>query len=117
MSSNIQVKRICELCGEEFIARTTVTRFCGEKCAKKAYKARKRVERVEKSNLETFSVKTLPLTELNAKEYLTVREVAMLLNSSIRTAYRLIDKGQIKAVNLGIRKTLIKRSDIDKLFE
>ena len=38
MSSNIFVQRICEECGNEFTARTTVTRFCGDRCAKRAYK-------------------------------------------------------------------------------
>ena len=27
MSSNIRIKRFCEQCGEEFTAKTTVTRF------------------------------------------------------------------------------------------
>jgi excisionase family DNA binding protein len=55
--------------------------------------------------------------DLKAKEFLTVRNVATLLNSSIRTAYRLIQTGKIQAVNISERKTLVKRSEIDKLFE
>ena len=47
---------------------------------------------------------------------MTVRDVAALLNSSLRTVYRLIESGNIKAVNISQRKTLVKRSDIDSLF-
>jgi excisionase family DNA binding protein len=117
MSSNIQIQRICQHCGNEFTARTTVTQYCGDNCAKRAYKARQRAGKVEQSNKETQRIKTQPVEELKAKEFLTVREVAILLNCSVRSAYYYIESGTIKAVNLGQRITRIKRSEIDKLFE
>jgi excisionase family DNA binding protein len=117
MSSKIEVQRICQHCGKEFTARTTVTRFCSHRCASAAYKQKARAGKVEESNKETQQVKTQPIEELKAKEFLTVREVARLLNCSIRSAYYYIDNGTIKAVNLGQRITRVKRSEIDKLFE
>ena len=42
MSSNIHIPKTCQFCGKAFIARTTVTKYCGNSCAKKAYKKRKR---------------------------------------------------------------------------
>jgi len=116
MSSNIKIQRICQHCGKEFTARTTVTQYCGDDCAKRAYKVRQRAAKVEISNKETQTIKAKPLEELRSKEFLTVRDVATLLNSSIRTAYRLIEQGNIKAVNISQRKTLVKRSEIDNLF-
>lgn len=116
MSSNIKVQRICKHCEREFTARTTVTQYCGDICAKRAYKARQRAIKVEASNKETVSVINKPIEQLKAKEFLTVRDLATLLNCSIRTTYRFIENGTIKSVNLSERKTLIKRSDIDKLF-
>jgi excisionase family DNA binding protein len=117
MSSKIEVKRICQHCGKEFIARTTVTRFCSHRCASAANKQKVRAGKVEESNKQTQQVKAQPIEELKAKEFLTVREVARLLNCSIRSAYYYIDNGTIKAVNLGQRITRVKRSEIDKLFE
>jgi excisionase family DNA binding protein len=117
MSSNIQVQRICQHCGKEFTARTTVTQYCGDDCAKKAYKARLRAGKVDASNRETQRLKIQPIEELKAKEFLTVREVARLLNCSVRSAYYYIDAGTIKAVNLGRRVTRVRRSEIDKLFQ
>lgn len=116
MSSNIKVQRVCQHCGKEFIARTTVTQYCGDDCAKRAYKARQRAAKVETSNTETQLIKAKPLERIKAKEFLTVRDVATLLNSSNRTVYRLIEQGNIKAVNISLRKTLVRRSEIDKLF-
>lgn len=117
MSSNIEVQRICQHCGNEFIARTTVTRFCSHRCSSAAHKQKVRAGKVEQSNKQTQQIKTQPIEELKAKEFLTVREVARLLNCSVRSAYYYIESGTIKAVNLGQRITRVKRSEIDKLFE
>ena len=116
MSSNIKVQRICQHCGMEFTARTTVTKHCSDVCAKRAYKARIRTEKVEISNRETNRIKIKPIEELKAKEFLSVRDVASLLGCSVHTAYRLIDNGTLKAVNLSERMTRIKRSELNKIL-
>ncbi len=117
MSSNIKVKRICQYCKQEFTARTTVTKYCSLKCGQRAYKSRKRAEKIKRSNTETIRIKNLPIEQLKAKEFLTVREVAQLLNFSLRSVYYYIENGTISAVNLGQRMTRVKRSEIDKLFQ
>jgi|ERR1019366_3174039 excisionase family DNA binding protein len=117
MSSNITVQRICEYCSKEFTARTTTTLYCSKKCNSAAYKAKIRTAKVEASNKQTQLIKTKPIEELKAKEFLTVRDVATLLNISIRSVYYYIESGNIKAVNLAQRITRVKRSEIDKLFE
>lgn len=116
MSSNILVNRICMFCGKEFVAKKTVTKCCSDGCAKRAYKARKRAEKIELSNRETQKIKDEPKETIKDKEFLTVSDVAQLLNSSRQTIYNLIAKGTLKAVNLSKRKTLLKRSEIDKIF-
>ena len=117
MSSKFEVQRICQHCSNEFTARTTVTRFCSHRCASAANKQKVRAGKIEESNKQTQQIKTKPIEELKAKEFLTVREVARLLNCSVRSAYYYIENGTIKAVNLGQRITRVKRSEIDKLFE
>lgn len=117
MSSNIKVQRICQHCGIEFTARTTVTKHCSDNCAKRAYKARKRAEKVESSDRETFIIKTRPMEELKAKEFLSVRDVSNLIGCSRQTVYNLINSGQLKATNILKKKTIIRRSDIDILIK
>ena len=116
MSSNIRIQRICGYCKKEFTAKTTVTKYCGNFCAKRSYKVRKRAEKIEASNKETFKIITLPIEEVKAKEFLTVKEVSVLLGCSVRTTYRLINNGTLKAVNLSERITRVKRSNIDKIL-
>jgi excisionase family DNA binding protein len=117
MSSNIEVQRICEYCNKEFTARTTVTRFCSMKCSSANSKRKTRNTKIELSNKETKRIKTQPIEELKAKEFLSVTQVSKLIGCSRQNVYKLINAGKLKATNILEKKTIIKRSDIDKLFE
>lgn len=116
MSSNIEIKRICEHCNNEFTAKTTVTKYCSHKCNSRHYKQKVKGQKIKKSIIETNTKRIQPIEVIKAKEFLTVREVAQLLNCSVRSAYLHIESGTISAVNLGQRMTRVKRSEIDKLF-
>jgi excisionase family DNA binding protein len=117
MSSNIKVQRICQYCGNEFTARTTVTKFCSNLCSKRAYKAHKRTEKVERTNRETKRIKSQPIEDLKTKEFLTVTQVSKLIGCSRQNVYKLINTGKLKATNILEKKTIVKRSDLDKIFE
>lgn len=117
MASNIKIQRICQHCGNEFTARTTVTQYCSDVCAKRAYKVRKRNEKVERAVTETKAIKAKPIEDLKAKEFLTVRDVATLIGCSRQTVYGIINSGRLNAVNIKEKKTLVRRVDIDRLFE
>lgn len=116
MSSNIKVQRICQHCGKEFTARTTVTQYCSDTCSKRAYKARLRANKVEESNKETQRQKNQPIEELKAREFLTVTQVSKLIGCSRQNVYNLINTGKLKATNILQKKTIVKRTEIDRLF-
>ena len=116
MSSNIKVKRICEYCNKEFTARTTVTKYCSHKCSQRAYKARKRTEKVNLTNRATHKIKSQTIEDLKAKEFLTVTQVSKLIGCSRQNVYKLINTGKLKATNILEKKTIVKRTDLDKLF-
>lgn len=116
MSSYIRVQKICQHCGGDFIARTTVTKYCSDDCAKRAYKARKRAEKVNNSYKETYQIKNKPIEEIKAKEFLSVREASKLIGCSRQTIYTLINSGQLKARNILKKKTIIRRAEIDRLL-
>ena len=117
MSSNIKIQRICKYCKNEFTARTTSTKYCSHKCNSRDYKAKKREVKIAKSNKESKEKITFSIESIKAKEFLTVEEVATLLNCSKRVVYYSINCGHIDAVNLGRRMIRIKRSAIDRLFD
>ena len=117
MSSNITVQRICIVCGEDFTARTTTTKFCSKKCSSRFYKSRDKNAKIEKSDNEVKAIKSKPMDDLKAKEFLTVRDIATLLGSSRMAVYKMVNSGRLQGFSLSERKTLIKRIDFDKLFE
>jgi len=116
MSSGFQVQRICQHCDNVFIAKTSVTKYCSHTCNSRAYKANTRKQKIKSSLNEIDAVKKKQSNTLKDKDFLTVKDAAVLLNCSIRTIYRLIEKKELKAVNLLERKTTIKRTELDKLF-
>lgn len=115
MSSNIRVPKICQHCGTEFIAKTTVTKFCTDNCAKRAYKVRKRNEKIDSVANVAQQKTTLNKEIIGEKEYLSIAETCQLIGASRMTLYRQIKKGTIKAAKLGTR-TIIKRTEIENLF-
>lgn len=116
MSSNIRVIRICKECNQEFVAKTTVTKYCSNKCRKKASKTKVRDYKVDVSNQELEAKTSAEIAKIKAKEYISVKEAAMLLGCSKVMIYKMINNDRLKATNLSERKTIIKMSDIKNLF-
>ena len=115
MSSNIQVQRICQHCGKEFTARTTVTQYCSDTCSKRAYKARLKVSKIEASNKQTQRIKNQPIEELKAKAFLSIADTCKLIGISRRTVYRMIERGELITGKAG-KRTIIRRSDLEQLL-
>lgn len=116
MSSNLRLHKVCLLCGKDFVAKTTVTQFCGDSCAKKAYKLRQREQLVEASNNETLKVLSKRLEILNQKEILSLTEACMLTSVSRWTLWRMIKAGKLRSAKLG-KRVIIRKEDLNELFE
>lgn len=120
MSSNIQVTKTCENCGEPFEAKTLVTRYCSHACNRRHYKKRKRQEKLqrfeEKQRQPAIQLPDVNYEALGAKEFLSIKEAAALIGVSERTLYRLMESGSLEANKIG-RRTIIRRTAIDKLFK
>jgi excisionase family DNA binding protein len=116
MTTLINVQRICEHCGNEFTAKTTVTKYCSHTCNSKAYKAKKKAEKIEASNSETRKVISKPFEELKTKAFLSISEASILLGISRRTIYRMLKRNELPFAKAGAR-TILRRSDFESLFE
>lgn len=113
MSSNIRIEKTCLHCAEMFIAKTTVTKYCSDNCAKRAYKKRKRQEKLQ--TIDNPSPSLVSENGVQSKDFLSIQDACKLLGTSRWTIYRMIDRKQLNAAKLGSR-TIIKRADIEKLF-
>jgi len=107
MSSDMRIVKVCEYCKQEFVARKTTSPTCSDPCAKRLYKLRQRGKTISRAKLET-EVKRKPnayITEqvrvIQAKEWLTLREAALLLNVSPLTLRRWTLAGKVKSEKVG----------------
>ena len=114
MSSNIKIERICEWCGNRFLAQTTVTRFCSKRCSEHSYKERMRQKKMALSNQETIQYN--PDRKSREKDFLTPTETAQYLGVGRTYIYDCINRGKIKVTRIG-RKTLISKADIQAMFD
>ena len=48
------------------------------------------------------------------KCFLSVKEIATILNVSIHTVYRLINSGELSTIKLSSRKTVIKADELER---
>ena len=117
MSSNIIVKRICDYCKNAFDAKTTKTKYCSHICNSRGYKLNQKLKKIETSDTETKSKVSNYVVDVNSKDFLTVNEASTLLNMSSKTVYRLIEQNELNAFNFSVRKTLIRRKDIESYFD
>lgn len=120
MSSNLYIPKTCKHCGNAFTARTTVTQYCGNSCAKKAYKARKRKEKIQATLTKDMqqqkeAVQVSNPNAVNNKDFLSVTEASQLIGVSRWTIQRMIQQGRLKAVPFG-RKRIVARWQIENLF-
>ena len=115
MSSNIEIKRVCEFCKNEFTARTTRTRYCSHKCNSRHYKVLERNEKVKKSNQETVKVLNVDLEKIKHREFLNITQASNLFGISRRTVYRLINRGEVNIAKFG-KRSVLKRCDLESFF-
>ena len=117
MSSNIRLSKVCLLCNEEFVAKTTVTKYCGQSCAGKAYKKRKKEEKTKKAkNNEFYRTNNIDADSLSSKEFLSITETCLLLGISRMSLHRYIKKGLIPSKKIGSR-VIISREQINSIFK
>jgi excisionase family DNA binding protein len=119
MSSNIRIKKICQHCSAVFIARTTVTKFCSDVCAKANYKKRLKEEKIDVSRsstrqqvlLEGDSTGTVRDSTKRLKELVNLSELSAITGLSERTFYRLMKDHKFPRLKIG-QRLLFKKDDV-----
>lgn len=117
MASNILIKRVCSHCGIDFIAKTTVTKFCSSKCNSKFYKAALKAKKIDKSHIETVVEKANARIKALDKDFLSVTETAALLCCSRAAVYKMITLGRLKSARYLGNVTRIHKTEILGKFD
>lgn len=118
MKAKEPIKKICEFCGREFEAYTQTARYCSHQCNCKAYREIKRKEVISLSaSMASKTKRERAKVDLSGREYLSISEAASLLGWCKQTVYNYCHKGIIPAKRLSQRTTLIRKKDIESLFD
>ena len=102
--------RKCAYCGKVFTTNSGMQKYCSEECAEQAKETRKKRQR-------NFLRAVEPVMELQQQEYLTFSKAAILLGCTRQYVYKLVEQGKLPASRLSSRMALVRRSDIEKMFE
>jgi predicted DNA-binding transcriptional regulator AlpA len=122
MSSNLSIKRVCAHCGKIFTAKTTVTKFCSDVCAKRNYKLRKRESNIQESNSET-KVKVIEQAipkrhlqgDVEQRELIDIKVLSAMTSMGERTLYRLVKDVNFPKLKIGKRLLFHKQTVIQYL--
>ena len=118
MKAKEPIKKVCEFCGREFEAYTQTARYCSHQCNCKAYREIKRKEVISLSaSMASKTKREKAKVDLSGREYLSISEAASLLGWCKQTVYNYCHKGIIPAKRLSQRTTLIRKKDIEALFD
>lgn len=102
----------------EFEAYTQTARYCSHQCNCKAYRAIKRKEVISLSaSMASKTKRERAKVDLSGQDYISISEAAALMGVSRWTIYRNVVKGIIPAKRLSQRTTLIRKKDIESLFD
>ena len=85
-------------------------KYCSEECAEQAKETKKKRQR-------DFLRAVEPVMELQQQEYLTFSKAAVLLGCTRQYIYKLVEQGKLPASRLSSRMALVRKSDIEKMFE
>ena len=102
--------RKCAYCGKVFTTNSGMQKYCSEECAEKAKESKKKRQRDFLRSVE-------PVMELQQQEYLTFSKAAILLGCTRQYVYKLVEQGKLPASRLSSRMALVRKSDIEKMFE
>lgn len=110
------VPKVCEYCGKPFMAKTITTRFCCKECNEKDLKCRKKKEEEQKKMKALLTKQKEVYTDIQSRPFITVPEASKLFRISEDTIRRMIRRGMIPAINLGVRLTRVDRVSLENLF-
>ena len=102
--------RKCAHCGKVFATNSGMQRYCSEGCATAA-------KETKKKRKKDFLRAVEPVMELQQQEYLTFSKAAILLGCTRQYVYKLVEQRKLPASRLSSRMALIRRSDIERMFE
>ena len=116
-ASKVKIRKVCEWCGQEFIAWKVSTRFCSKQCNSHAYKDAIRKKVLLQTERETMEkAEKISASKTSNQDYMSIAEAASLLGVTRMTVYNLIYSNVLRASKITSRLTFVRRCDIDAML-
>jgi hypothetical protein len=113
MSSNLELKRLCQQCGKAFIAKKTSTKFCSLSCGQRNYKVRQRMNKIEAKNAQVRASHLLHSASIAdhspEQDLVDIKMLAFVTSMSRSTIFRLIKDPEFPRAKIGGRLLFDKR--------
>lgn len=115
-ASKVLIPKICEFCGEPFMAKTVTTLFCSKVCNNKSLREKKKNKEREKKMLSVLQSKKEAIAAMQTRPYVSISEASSLFGISEDTIRRMVRRGTISGINFGKRLTRVNREQMENLF-
>jgi len=114
----MEIVKICEYCKKDFLSKKTTSQCCSPNCSKRFYALKQKNAKIATVMQETALKRKLKASNtiqeleiINAKELLTLKEAAILLNVSPLTLRRWTLSGKMISHKIG-KKHIFKRKSL-----
>lgn len=119
MSSNLELKRICQHCGGTFIAKKTTTKFCSLGCGQRNYKVRERMNKIADRNAvaraSVFQPASQSIISPPEQDFIDIKMLAFITSMSERMIFNLIKDPDFPRLKIGRRLLFDRKAVMDYL--
>ena len=110
----MKVRKICQWCGQPFIAQKTTTCYCSHRCSSLGYKERIRERKRELKKMQEILT---PKSSVEGQDFFSFAQAAKLMGVNRQYIYKLVKENKLRASRISPKKSIIRRTDIELMLK
>ena len=110
----MKVRKICQWCGQPFIAQKTTTCYCSHRCSSLGYKERIRERKRELKKMQEILT---PKSSVEGQDFFSFAQAAKLMGVTRQYIYKLVKENKLRASRISPKKSIIRRTDIELMLK
>ena len=110
----MKVRKICQWCGQPFIAQKTTTCYCSHRCSSLGYKERIRERKRELKKMQEILT---PKSSVEGQDFFSFAQAAKLMGVTRQYIYKLVKENKLRASRISPKKSIIRRTAIELMLK
>ena len=110
----MKVRKICQWCGQPFIAQKTTRCYCSHRCSSLGYKERIRERKRELKKMQEILT---PKSSVEGQDFFSFAQAAKLMGVTRQYIYKLVKENKLRASRISPKKSIIRRTDIELMLK